>query len=244
MRQSGIGSGWRRATGSFTVFSLALAALLVVLMPRGYAEGANGARLPEGWRIASTGAGNQLVWTSPKPVPMGDARVEFRLGDRLLGVPRPTADGRTFRLPLADMPLGDGQDLRVVAAGLRLDSAGKSQPSSSGLGAVPKQLEAALPPNEVDPGEPGTYRTATGEYDLKSVKLPGLPEPVEMRAVVVGPVDAPDKRPLAFFLHGRHAACYGGGDRDPGYWPCKPGTKPVPSYRGHLDTQKLLASQG
>lgn len=62
-------------------------------------------------------------------------------------------------------------------------------------GLPPEQLEAALPLNEVDPGEPGTHATVTGEYDLDAVKLPGLPEPVEMRAVVVDPVDAPFGRP-------------------------------------------------
>ncbi len=105
------------------------------------------------------------------------------------------------------------------------------------------RLPAPLPANGVDPGKPGAYRTKTGEYGLKSVRLPGFSAPVEMRAVVVAPVGASGKRPLALFLHGRHYTCYKGQDIV-GEWPCKAGTKPVPSHRGYLRDQKLLASQG
>ncbi|AEY93439.1 secreted protein [Streptomyces hygroscopicus subsp. jinggangensis 5008] len=95
----------------------------------------------------------------------------------------------------------------------------------------------------MDPGKPGAYRTRTGEYSLKSVRLPGFSAPVEMRAVVVAPVGASGKRPLALFLHGRHYTCYKGQDSTSD-WPCKAGAKPVPSHRGYLRDQKLLASQG
>ena len=33
---------------------------------------------------------------------MGDARVEFRTGDRLLGLPKQARDGRTFRFALGE----------------------------------------------------------------------------------------------------------------------------------------------
>ncbi len=95
----------------------------------------------------------------------------------------------------------------------------------------------------MDPGKPGSYRTRTGEYSLKSVRLPGFSAPVEMRAVVVAPVGASGKRPLALFLHGRHYTCYKG-QSITGDWPCGAGTKPVPSHRGYLRDQRLLASQG
>ncbi|MFJ7156535.1 hypothetical protein ACIQUQ_16490 [Streptomyces sp. NPDC101118] len=209
-------------------------------------EGRGGAAdgsLPEGWRITGTGAGRQLVWTADRRVPMGDARVEFHTGDRLIGVPAPGPDGRSFSLPIAGARLGDGQDLRVLAAGRRLDAAGAREARTPDDAPAAGLTGAALPANAVDPGKPGSYRTATGEYALKSVKLPGFAAPVEMRAVVVGPVNAPGTRPLALFLHGRHYTCYGGGQQT-GDWPCKPGTQPVPSHRGYLGAQKLLASQG
>ncbi|AZM51374.1 hypothetical protein DMA15_01240 [Streptomyces sp. WAC 01529] len=197
--------------------------------------------LPEGWRLAGEGSGKELVWVSPEPVPMGDARVEFYSGDKLLGRPDAAQDRRSFRLPLNGARLGSVKKLRVLAGGRRLDEAGSGTGSSAPRPVSP----AALPPaNEVDPGKAGRYRTVSGAYTLKSERLPGFPEPVEMRAHVVGPADAPGKRPLALFLHGRHYTCYGAGDAEGGGWPCKAGTKPVPSQDGYKKAQKLLASQG
>ncbi|APY89756.1 hypothetical protein DCW30_16145 [Streptomyces alfalfae] len=197
--------------------------------------------LPEGWRLAGEGSGEELVWAADEPVPMGDARVEFYAGDRLLGRPTAARDRRSFRLPLNGDRIGPAEKLRVVAGGRRLDEAAPTAGSRAPRPAPP----AALPPaNAVDPGKKGRYRTTSGEYTLTSVKLPGFPEPVEMRAAVTGPVNAPGKRPLALFLHGRHYTCYGAGDGQGGGWPCGSGTKPVPSHAGYQKAQKLLASQG
>ncbi|MGA5036807.1 alpha/beta hydrolase family protein [Streptomyces capoamus] len=194
--------------------------------------------LPPGWRLAGTGAAPQLVWRSREPVPMGDARVEFRAGDELLGVPQPAADGHTLRLPLDGRRATGLRALQVWSGGKRLDAR-----EAAGTASAPR-LPAPLPANGVDPGKPGTYRTRTGEYALKSVRLPDFPKPVEMRAVVVAPVGATGKRPLALFLHGRHYTCYKGRADTSGAWPCPAGTKPVPSHRGYLRDQRLLASQG
>ncbi|MFJ5546591.1 alpha/beta hydrolase family protein [Streptomyces sp. NPDC093225] len=211
--------------------------------------GSSDGRLPAGWEFTGAGDGRQLVWTSRERVPMGDARVEFYAGDRLVGRPAADPDGRTFRLRLDGARVGDPADLRVLAGGRRLDAAapvpgGQSQ-SLPGLEAAARAER--LPANPVDPGVPGHYRTAKGEYALPGVRLPGFKAPVEMRGVVVGPVDAPGKRPVALFLHGRHGTCYkpGGGENDvTGDWPCKPGTLPIPSHLGYLKDQQLLASQG
>ncbi|MFI1535446.1 hypothetical protein [Streptomyces anandii] len=213
--------------------------------------------LPPGWSLTGEGAGRQLVWRSETPVPMGDARVEFYAGDRLLGRPVPGGDGRTFRLGLdrpgpgrADTPALTGPDdlrgLQVRASGRRLDAPAAAAPHAPGsrlsAGGTPP---ASLPANGVDPGRPGPYRTLTGEYTLNSVRLPGFPAPVEMRAVVVAPRGATGRRPLALFLHGRHATCYKPhADEATGDWPCPAGTRPIPSYRGYLQDQRLLASQG
>ncbi|WP_133915942.1 hypothetical protein [Streptomyces sp. NBC_00582] len=201
--------------------------------------------LPPGWRVTGEGASRELVWRSERSVPMGDARVEFHAGGRLLGVPRAAKDGRTFRLALdRAAPL---TELQVLAAGRRLDAhaADSGTPSKESLAAA--RPPAALPANSVDPGKPGAYRTVTGEYDLDPVKLPDFAQPVEMQAVVVAPKGATGKRPVALFLHGRHGTCYkpGGGDEDvTGDWPCPAGLKAIPSYKGYLQDQKLLASQG
>ncbi|MFJ9820189.1 hypothetical protein ACIRU3_33955 [Streptomyces sp. NPDC101151] len=193
--------------------------------------------LPPGWGISGGRSTSQLVWRSERPVPMGDARVEFRAGGRLLGVPQPAADGRTFRLRIDGRHAGELKGLQVWSGGRRLDA------RSTAPGGAAVQPPAPLPANPVDPGKPGSYRTRTGEYNLKSVRLPGFAAPVEMRAVVVAPTGARGPRPLALFLHGRHYTCYKGQEMN-GDWPCPAGTKAVPSHRGYLRDQKLLASQG
>ncbi|MEV6631826.1 hypothetical protein AB0M54_13850 [Actinoplanes sp. NPDC051470] len=192
-------------------------------------------RLPSGWSLDD----DKLVWTAPRPVPMGDAAVEFWSGDRLLGRARGAADQRTFRMPVPD----DTDDLSVRAAGKRLDAAA---PPQRRKGTAPAALPPPSPAGELDPGAPGPYATTTGEYDLPSAKLPDFPADVEMRGVVVAPTNAPGPRPLALFLHGRHYTCYQGDDPDKitGDWPCPEGLTEVPSYRGYLQSQQLLASQG
>ncbi|WP_225828871.1 hypothetical protein [Streptomyces naphthomycinicus] len=208
------------------------------LRGEGVSAAGNGTPLPPGWRLSGAGSAPQLEWRSDRPVPMGNARVEFRSGERLLGVPRPGTDGHTFRLPLDRRQATELHGLEVWSGGRRLDA------RETDGGASAARPPAPLPANGVDPGKPGAYRTKTGEYGLESVRLPGFPEPVEMRAVVVAPVGASGERPLALFLHGRHYTCYKGRDDIGGDWPCKAGTKPVPSHRGYLRDQKLLASQG
>src|SRR5690242_8155700 len=70
-------------------------------------------KLPAGWSVDN----DKLVWTAPRPVPMGDAAVEFWSGPHRLGRAHGSPDQRTFRLPLPD----NTDDLSVRAAGKRLD---------------------------------------------------------------------------------------------------------------------------
>ncbi|WAU86411.1 hypothetical protein O1Q96_26230 [Streptomyces sp. Qhu-G9] len=199
--------------------------------------------LPPGWRIDGKGGAPELVWRAPKTVPMGDARVEFRAGDRLLGVPKAGKDGRTFRLDLGETRPKQLTGLQVTAAGRRLDVMADDTHESGTRGV---RLPAQAPANGVDPGRPGSYRTVTGEYDLDPVRLPGFDAPVEMTAEVVAPKGATGSRPLALFLHGRHHPCYKPGSENDvtGDWPCADGYKPIPSHKGYLRDQQLLASQG
>lgn len=195
--------------------------------------------LPADWSLTGEGRARKLQWRSDERVPMGDARVEFYAGDRLLGRPAPAKDGRTFRLGLDGVRLDSVRDLQVRAAGRRLDA---PRAASGARSAV--SVPGRLPAGEVDPGKPGTHRTVTGEYDLDPVRLPGFAEPVEMKAVVVAPKDVEGRRPLALFLHGRHFTCYTPRGEITGDWPCASGAKAVPSHRGYLRDQRLLASQG
>ncbi|MEU5398874.1 hypothetical protein ABZ348_06180 [Streptomyces sp. NPDC005963] len=206
--------------------------------------GSPGNPLPDGWEITGTGAEKQLVWTSTEPVPVGNARIEFHAGNRFLGSPVPTKDQRSFRLDLGGIRIGASEELKVLAAGRRLDAAAAPEGADARRSAAPTKPAAPLPANPVDPGVPGTYRTTSGEYALNSVRLPGYTNPIEMRATVVSPTDAPGRRPVALFLHGRHFTCYDAKGEISMSWPCETGFKAVPSYRGYLHDQKLLASQG
>ena len=200
--------------------------------------------LPPGWEITGEGTGRQLVWRSVAEVPMGNARVEFYSGGRRLGVPRPDQDGRTFRLDLGRARKTSSLTrLQARSSGRALDAAGRTRIPGERHSRTAAQPPAPLPANPVDPGKPGKFRTTAGEYDLRQVRLPGFAQPVEMKAVVVAPKGATGHRPFALFLHGRHATCYRGDDAS-GDWPCPAGTKPIPSYRGYLRDQRLLASQG
>ncbi|MFC0115163.1 hypothetical protein [Kibdelosporangium aridum] len=93
---------------------------------------------------------------------------------------------------------------------------------------------------------PGPYKTTAGEYTVDSIKLPDYPQAIEMQGLVVAPVGAPGRRPLAVFLHGRHTTCYDPADPDfiDISWPCAPGKKAIPSHAGYQQAQQLLASQG
>lgn len=201
-------------------------------------------QLPSGWRITGGASGRQLVWHSADPVPLTDSGVEFYSGDRFLGRPVATKDQRTFRLDLPAARLGRAADLQVRTGGRRLDAAGVTVRPDERRTAPAAKLPAVLPANPVDPGKPGPYGTTTGEYTLPAVRLPGLDTPVEMRAVVVAPTGASGRRPLALFLHGRHDTCFTADGYGSVEWPCPSGSKSVPSYRGYLRDQRLLASQG
>jgi hypothetical protein len=191
---------------------------------------------PTGWAVD----GNLLVWRAEDRVPVGDAAVEFWADGRPLGRPVPSPDHRTFTLRGAEIT--DPRALEVRAGGRRLDAEEPAKPARSRPSAVP----AALPAGDVDPGTPGPYATTTGEYTVDSIRLPGYDAAIEMAGVVVAPVGAKGKRPLALFLHGRHQTCWDPEDLNNITidWPCAEGMRPVPSHRGYLQAQRLLASQG
>ncbi len=214
--------------------ALLIPVLLTAVVPALPASAAPTPPAAPGWSVA----GDVIQWTSPRPLPLSDAGVEFWEGDRYLGSARESADLRTFTL---QAPLRNPGALEVRSAGRRIDV---EEPPAADL-AVP-ELPAVQPEAAVDPGKPGSYDTTKGEYRLDPVRLPDYAQPIEMEAVVVAPEGAAGKRPLVLFLHGRHFTCYS--KTNPGVttvnWPCPEGLTPVPSHRGYLRSQELLASQG
>lgn len=191
--------------------------------------------LPPGWSLDK----QTLTWTSDRIVPPGDAAVEFWAGDRLLGRATGSSDLRKFSLPVGSSSLAG---LQVRIGGKRADVPAPRRLAKT----APAATLPPLPAGSFDPGVKGPYATTTGEYSLPGVRLSAYPAKVEMQAVVVAPKNAPGKRPLALFLHGRHGTCYTGpGEEDVLLdWPCPAGSKSIPSYRGYLQAQQLLASQG
>ncbi|GLY52778.1 hypothetical protein [Lentzea sp. NBRC 102530] len=214
--------------------ALLVPVLLFGVLPALPASAAPGTPATPGWSVS----GNVVRWTTPTSVPLRDAGVEFWEGDRFLGRAQESANLRTFTL---QAELTDPAALQVRSAGKRLDV---FEPPAASLSAP--QLPAVQPDGGVDPGTPGPYATTTGEYALDPIKLPGYAAPVEVEGVVVAPKDAPGKRPLALFLHGRHFTCYSKSDpnRISLNWPCPSGLTAVPSHKGYLKAQQLLASQG
>ena len=203
--------------------------------------------LPDGWRYLRRSA--ELQWRSDVPIPIGDAAVEFWWGQTRLGEARPLPDGRTFTLEVATLPAPDLSSLRVTRGGVPIgddaqpaERAGRSPDAAAAAAAVQRRF-ASRPLASSDPGEPGPFAVTSSTYRLDPLAIDEYSAPVEMVGRVVRPTDASGARPLVVFLHGRHGTCYKGRHAS-GDWPCPTGWKPIPSYLGYLDAQKLLASQG
>lgn len=208
--------------------------------------------LPSGWSLSADG--KVLRWEAAAPIPVRDAYIQVRVHDEL-AIPANIARNRKSLSVLLPSGLSDLSRVRVLASGAPLDL--ETGADSVERVAVPQEFaEGAAAPGSATPtlpaaddlGRPGPYQTSEGEYDEPALKVAGLKTPVEVRAVVVAPVGAAGPRPVAVFLHGNHSTCFSPDDpenyEEMGQWPCRAGFAPIPSYRGYLDAQRLLASQG
>ncbi len=220
-------------------------------------------RLPAGWTAEpsrTSGNGVVLRWSSNSRIRTGDARLEIRIGSLSLGPATLSRDGRRVSSVLtaegvARLAPNALDDLAVWAGGRRIDQStpAGSRPSPGvgipraprvdgpGVLGAPDRLRRLI---ERDPGTPGEHPFMQGTYTRPSIGVDGLAEPVEVSAVVVGPTDVTEPAPLVLLLHGRHSTCYRGAKKDSSDWPCPSGWTPIPSNRGYLKTQRLLASQG
>lgn len=97
-----------------------------------------------------------------------------------------------------------------------------------------------------DPAARGPYPVKRSSYDLPSIRLAGMPSPVEVEGELTRPVGAEGARPLVVILHGMHRTCRRSRRTDDGYaaWPCAKGYTPVPSALGYRWLAAQLASQG
>ncbi len=185
-----------------------------------------------------------LTWTSPTDIRVGAARPELKVGGQLAGFPTLSPDGRQLSLTVAAAKAPDVDGLDVVLSGVPLDE--PFAPAKAGAAASYTPLPGTTR-LATDPGVRGPHSVDESDYELDSVRIPGLRIPVEMIGHVVEPEDSDPTNPLVVFLHGNHSICYedpdGSGSGD-GYWPCPEGTSPIPSHLGYRYVQRLLASQG
>jgi dienelactone hydrolase len=201
------------------------------------------------WRVREVGPGSYAVsWTSPTRFPLTSDRPTI-VGPEgaVVGVSTIDGDGRTVRTVLTSATRPTAATLGVLLSGDRLDVAGNDlqRPVTGGAGrALDLPGTVTLP---VDPATPGDFDVVSSDYELDPVKLPGMPEPIEMVGHVVEPAaDAvTGPRPLVLFLHGRHGVCFDPNDSGAdGDWPCQAPLQEIPSQLGYDYIQQVLASQG
>ncbi|NYJ01803.1 hypothetical protein HNR19_002501 [Nocardioides thalensis] len=208
-----------------------------------------GAAEPDGpaWEVVDHGDGSfEVSWTSGRRFPTTSDRPTI-VGDGLdFGPPTVSADGRTVTASVTADAAPEAADLDVVLSGDRLDEPG-FDPSAVGT-ATPLAERATTALEAADPGLPGAFEIVSSDYELPGVKLPGMPQPIEMVGHVVEPAAGAETgpRPLVLFLHGRHSVCYNPDDPDDGggRWPCQAPAKEIPSHLGYDHTQRILATQG
>lgn len=92
----------------------------------------------------------------------------------------------------------------------------------------------------------GPFEVTGSDYRLPQTLVGSMPDPVQMLGHVVAPVGAPGPRPLALFIHGKHASCYIPGDDrySSAHWPCQGAEEPVPNHLGYRYLQRMLAQHG
>ena len=203
--------------------------------------------LPEDWSVTLTDGGQLLLtWASPQRIRQAGARLAITLDGDLLGYGVVSHDQRSVAVQIRPDQLPANQTwsgLAVSAAGRRLDAASAVSPLATPGSGRASAGPAVGSPIAEDPGQPGPYATSTRIYAVPRIHLAGLRAKVEVRGVVVAPLGTTSPRPLVLFLHGRHSTCYRG-KQDTGEWPCPARYQAIPSERGYLKTQRLLASQG
>ncbi|RZU18666.1 Calx-beta domain-containing protein [Kribbella rubisoli] len=202
------------------------------------------------WDVRAVTGGYQLTLHLDTPAPMRASLPLLEVDGKPLGVAKQSPDRKSLTLVSSDPAVVRARDVRLVWSG----DLGKQSGMSRGITAAGptdadwlKARRGPLLP--ADPGALGKYKVDTAEYNLgnEAVYLPGLGHRSELLGKVYSPRGAVGPRPLVVFLHGRHEVCYG----DPTHpsdddkpWPCPPGMKAIPSYRGYDGPATALASNG
>jgi hypothetical protein len=205
--------------------------------------------LPSGFKVKPTTEGFDLVWTSDSvTITMGASRYEFRFEDgTVLGYPREIQGG--LRLPLTSTIQAtldtQGATLQVWRGSKRIDANAPLSPVQ--MPEVSADAPVVTTPTiDINPAQLGSFTTRRDTYNLTTLVVEEYFFPIEVVAEVTDPPQAPGKRPLILFLHGRHPTCYQGGPNGFVFfdWPCPDDYLPLPSYQGYRYITDILASQG
>ncbi len=196
-----------------------------------------------GWTVTPTDGGWTVSLTLDEPLPVRAAAPTLVVDGQDIGVAATSIDQRTLTVTTTDPGVADA---RSVVAGSTATVERPTGPAASAQ-ATPRSVpEEAPAPLDADPAAAGPYSVVRADYDLgdQAETIRGFAgRKGELRAAVWLPADAPGRRPVAVFLHGRHEACSGGTPSDAG-WPCGKGQTVIPSHLGYAAAAQALASNG
>ncbi|PZE28436.1 hypothetical protein [Curtobacterium sp. MCLR17_042] len=193
------------------------------------------------WTVTPTDGGYTVVLTLADPLPLRAAAPVLLVDGTDIGVAQTSLDQRQLTVTTTDPAVADARSVELGWTG-ETDLQGNRQAATAPQTVAPSEAPAPLTD---DPAAAGQYAVTRADYDLgnEAETIKGFGRKGEMRAAVFVPKDAPGKRPVVVFLHGRHEACYGG-TYNPKAWPCGKGQTDIPSYLGYNAAATALASHG
>jgi hypothetical protein len=195
----------------------------------------------DSWSVTPADGGYRVTLHLPDQVEARDALPELAVNGTSVGVAQQSADGKTLSVVTSDPAAAHPDSVRLAwngqVAGTEATAPATAKPLTHGRPATP------------DPTAMGRYTIKRADYDFgdTALTLSGLGgRAVEERAAVWLPANAPGRRPVVIFLHGRHSACYNPVTlkTDNANWPCLAGFQPIQSYHGYDQSAQVLASQG
>lgn len=196
-----------------------------------------------GWTVTPSDGGYTVTLTLDEPLPVRAAAPTLVVDGTDIGVATTSLDQRTLTVTTTDPSVADATSVVLGSTGGVQRPSGSTPQVQTKPQAVPREAPAPL---DADPAAAGPYSVVRADYDLgdQAETIRGFAgRKGEMRAAVWLPTDAPGKRPVAVFLHGRHEVCSGGTPSRAG-WPCGKGQTVIPSYLGYTAAAQALASNG
>ncbi|MCO5967521.1 hypothetical protein [Actinoallomurus soli] len=225
-------------------FALGAACALGVALAPTAATAAPGPSPGGSWSVTPVHGGYRVTLHLDRPLEARDAFPELAVNGRSVGYAQQSPDGRTLTVTTTDRTAAGASSVQVAWNG----AVPGSTTATASPTATPKTYASRTVPS-ADPASAGPYGFDRADYDFgdTALTLSGLGgRSVEERAAVWVPKDAPGRRPVVVFLHGRHSACYDpvAKKTDNTRWPCPDGYQPIPSFHGYDKSAEVLASHG